>query len=67
VAASSRSWPLIVADFWSEYGIRLHREFDDLRWVEFRDAVNGLLSADTRLGRYFNPKNDRTNEPGGDE
>ena len=49
-------WPLIVADFASEYRVRLHRELPDLSWREFRDLIAGLLAADTRLARALQPE-----------
>jgi hypothetical protein len=49
-------FPLIVADFGSEYGIRLHR--DALTWAEFRDFVGGLLQTESRLWRALRPETD---------
>ena len=40
-----------MSDFASEYGIRLARE--DPGWGEFCSLLTGLLSADTRVWRYF--------------
>lgn len=44
-------WDLVVSDFASEYGIRLHVE--DPTWAEFLTLVRGLLSTDSRLWRHF--------------
>jgi len=45
-------WPLIVADFASEYGIRLHAETDQsLTWLVFFVYLTGLMVALTL--RYF--------------
>lgn len=52
-------WDRIVPDFASEYGIDLHREFQSMPWVRFRYLVFGLLSADTRLSRYFRRDDDK--------
>lgn len=41
----------MVADFASEYGIRL--AVADLKWLEFLALMRGLLAADTRLRRHF--------------
>ena len=47
-------WPLIVADFASEYGIRLHVETDQsLTWLVFFTYLTGLMCSDTRLSRHF--------------
>ena len=47
-------WPLIVADFASEYGIRLHAETNEsLTWLVFFTYLTGLMVADTRLSRHF--------------
>lgn len=46
-------WPLIVADFASEYGIRLPAA--SMLWPEFDWLVSGLFAADTRLYRHFFP------------
>ena len=47
-------WPLIVADFASEYGIRLPAETDQsLTWSAFFTYLTGLMVADTRLSRHF--------------
>jgi hypothetical protein len=43
-------WALIVASFQSEYGIRLSRDLDGMKWQEFSSYINGL-GADTPLGR----------------
>lgn len=48
--------PLLVADFASEYGIRLNGEMDRMTWREFADLTVGLLAADTRLARAFQPE-----------
>ncbi len=40
-----------MADFASEYGIRLHGA--SLTWAEFRDLLTGLLMTDSRLWRHF--------------
>ena len=45
----------MVADFASEYGIRLHSP-DFLAWREFHALLIGLLSSDTRLYRRFAPQ-----------
>jgi hypothetical protein len=42
----------VVADFASEYGIRLHAR-TPLAWAEFRDLLTGLLQTDSRLWRHF--------------
>ena len=56
-----QQWPLIVADFASEYSIRLPTT--SMRWPEFDHLVSGLLAADTRLHRhFFPPKQDPTDE-----
>lgn len=55
-------WPLIVADFASEYSIRLPGV--SMRWPEFDWLVSGLFAADTRLYRhFFPPKRDPNDEP----
>lgn len=41
---------LIVSSFQTQYGIRLSRELDDMKWDEFRDFVSGLNDK-TPLGR----------------
>jgi hypothetical protein len=46
----------VVADFASEYGIRLHGA--SLSWVEFRDLLTGLLVTDSRLWRHFSRDSD---------
>jgi len=47
-------WPLVVADFASEYGIRLPNETDQsLTWSVFFAYLTGLMVADTRLSRHF--------------
>lgn len=56
--------PLIVADFASEYGIRLIIE--PVTWVEYVPLLHGLLRADTRLYRRFAPKHD-DDPSGGDD
>lgn len=40
-----------MADFASEYGIRLATA--DVMWLEFVALLRGLLAADTRLRRHF--------------
>jgi hypothetical protein len=48
---------LIVADFASEYGIRLHQVGNALSWVEFHDLLWALLAAPTtRVWRRYAPK-----------
>jgi hypothetical protein len=50
-------YPLVVADFASEYGIRLALLNDaDMTWREFWTLTCGLLTADTRLYRKFRPE-----------
>jgi hypothetical protein len=51
---------LIVADFASEYGIRLHR--DPPSWAEFRDLVHGLLQTESRLWRALRPDDEPTQQ-----
>jgi hypothetical protein len=41
----------VVADFASEYGIRLAAT--DLSWREFVHYLTGLLACDSRLYRHF--------------
>ena len=41
---------LIVSSFQSQYGLRLSRELDSMKWDEFRDLLVGI-SPDTALGR----------------
>lgn len=53
---------LIVADFASEYGIRLHR--DPPSWAEFRDLVHGLLQTESRLWRATRPDDDEPTQQG---
>lgn len=53
-------FPMIVADFSSEYGIRLLGS--GMRWPEFDWHVRGLLSARTRLLRHFAPPDDESDE-----
>jgi hypothetical protein len=48
-------WPLIEADFSSEYGIELEDVFLTRSWRWFTVKVSGLLVAETRLARYFRP------------
>ena len=43
-------WSLIVASFQSEYGIRLSRDLQGMKWREFCDLISGL-SAKSPLGR----------------
>lgn len=47
----------MVADFASEYGIRLRTD-EFVSWFEFRDLLTGLLASDTRLYRRFAPTDD---------
>jgi hypothetical protein len=56
-------WPLIVADFASEYGIRLHRE--RLMWPEFRHLIHGLLQSKSRLWRAVTPTEEEPQAPEG--
>lgn len=57
-------WELVVADFASEYGIRLATA--DLTWREFLAYLAGLLSVDSRLRRRFAPEDEKRQEvPGG--
>ena len=58
-------WDLLVADFASEYGIRVRTA--DLSWREFTAYLTGLMSCDSRLARRFTPTDDDTNEAGGDD
>jgi hypothetical protein len=52
----------VVADFASEYGIRLG--VTDLSWREFLSLLTGLLVADTRLYRHFAAdKSDEGSQP----
>lgn len=52
------AWPLLVADFASEYRIRLADA--DLGWREFVRLLTGLLAADTRLYRMVTaPKGEK--------
>lgn len=45
---------LIKADFASEYGLHLHAlPSSALSWWDFRDYLQGLLAADTRMARCF--------------
>ena len=54
VVAVLEQWPLIMADFASEFGIRLHTETDQtLTWAAFYAYLGGLFTADTRLSRHF--------------
>lgn len=48
-------WPLLEADFSSEYGLELEDEFLSRSWRWFTVKVSGLLIADTRLARCFRP------------
>lgn len=48
----------MLADFASEYGIRLYTT--DIPWREFRVLLTGLLAADTRLYRRFAPEPDQS-------
>ena len=47
-------WDLLVADFASEYGIRVATA--GLSWREFRSYLTGLLACDSRLRRHFAPE-----------
>lgn len=46
-------WGLLVADFASEYRIRLTTDIRCMTWREFKQLTRGLLAAETRLSRYF--------------
>lgn len=46
---------ILVADFRTEYGIDLDDEWASMPWAKFEDLVNGLMQANTRLGRFFAP------------
>jgi hypothetical protein len=46
-------WPLLVADFQSEYHINLRAVFRTQSWDWFTDCVAGLMSCDSRLFRHF--------------
>ena len=46
-----------MADFASEYGIRLAAS-EFVGWREFEALLTGLLASDTRLYRYFAPRGD---------
>lgn len=59
------NWDLIIPDWSAEYGHRLVAVKDEMRWPEFRAHLLGLLSADTRLSRNFQPKQ-QPDSPGGD-
>jgi hypothetical protein len=55
-------FPLIIADFASEYGIRLHK--DPPVWAEFRDLIFGLLqTSESRLWRATRPDEDEPPPP----
>lgn len=41
---------LVLSSFQSQYGIRLSRDLEGMKWDEFRDLLTGL-SPDTALGR----------------
>lgn len=41
---------LIISSFQSQYGLRLSRELNTMKWDEFRDLLVGI-SPDTALGR----------------
>lgn len=43
---------LVVSSFQSQYGIRLSRELNEMKWDEFRDLFVGL-GPDTPLGRII--------------
>lgn len=49
-------WPLIVASFAEQYGIRLERE--DIAWPEYKKLFSGL-SGDTPLGRIINIRSEK--------
>jgi len=49
-------WPLMVADFSTEYDIRLVAEYPHMLWHEFVMLVTGLMMADSRLARCFAPE-----------
>jgi hypothetical protein len=49
----SQQFTVVLADFASEYGIRLMTT--RMSWPEFAALVAGLFGADTRLRRYFAP------------
>lgn len=51
---------MIVADFASEYSIRLYTV--RLSWAEFRRYVHGLLQTETRLWRATRPEQDQPPE-----
>lgn len=46
----NEDFDLIVASFQSQYGIRLSRELNDMKWQEFKAFVSGLDNK-TPLGR----------------
>jgi hypothetical protein len=46
---------LLLADFATEYGIRLEAT-RDMSWIEFHALLTGLLSTDSRLQRRFAPE-----------
>lgn len=48
-------WPLLVADFATEYGIRIETA-RGMSWIEFHALLSGLLSTDSRLRRRFAPE-----------
>lgn len=55
------AWPILVADFRTEYHIHLERVARDPRftWREFAFYATGLLSSPTsRIYRRFAPRND---------
>lgn len=41
---------LIISSFQTQYGIRMSRELDTMKWSEFKDLLTGI-SPDTPLGR----------------
>lgn len=41
---------LIISSFQSQYGLRLSKEIQTMKWSEFRDLLVGI-SPDTALGR----------------
>lgn len=49
-------WSLMVADFSTEYGIRLTVEYPSMLWHEFVMLVTGLMSSDSRIARHFAPE-----------
>lgn len=41
---------MILSSFQSQYGIRLTKEINEMKWDEFKDLISGL-GPDTPLGR----------------